>query len=245
MPGADSDFDLDGGWSASATAWLGILERGDPNRKLLLDRAMLAEVGDVAGLRVLDLGCGDGRFSRMLAERGAVCIGLDVIDAFVTAATSKAGESERYVRGSGEMLPFVDGSFDLVIAYLSLIDIPDFRSAIRESARVLRPGGRLVVCGISNLHSAAHGWTRDADRRRLHVAVDRYLEERPVVLEWSGMRILNWHRPLSAYIKAYLDAGLSLRRFLEPMPADDSLRDDPEFEDWYRVPNFDIQVWQK
>ena len=66
-----------------------------------------------------------------------------------------------------------------------------------------------------------------------------------MILEWSGMRIRNWHRPLSAYLDAYLGAGLMLRRFLEPVPEDLSLRDDPRFEDWFRVPNFDVMLWQK
>jgi hypothetical protein len=126
-----------------------------------------------------------------------------------------------------------------------LIDIPDYRAAILESARVLKPGGRLVACSISNVVGASSGWARDDAGRRLYHRVDNYLTERSMVLEWSGMRILNWHRPLSSYMDAYLGAGLTLRRYLEPAPADDSLKDDQRFEDWYRVPNFDLMVWQK
>jgi hypothetical protein len=44
---------------------------------------------------------------------------------------------------------------------------------------------------------------------------------------------------------ALLDAGLQLRAFEEPVPPDDSLRDDPRYEDWYRVPPFYVMVWQK
>jgi hypothetical protein len=46
-------------------------------------------------------------------------------------------------------------------------------------------------------------------------------------------------------MEAFLGSGFVLRRFLEPMPADDSLRDDPYFEDWYRVPNFTVMLWEK
>ena len=242
---SNPEIGADGGWADSAPAWLRIIERGDPNREVLLDPVMLAEVGDVAGLRVLDLGCGEGRFSRLLAARGATPIGLDLTEALLDVARSKAGPAERYVRASGEALPFTGVNFDLVVSYLSLIDIPDFRAAIRESARVLKPNGRLIVAGLSNIASSANGWVRDEAGKRLYQAVDRYLEEREIVLEWAGMRILNWHRPLSAYMDAYLDAELTLRHYLEPMPPDDSMRDDPRFEDWYRVPNFDVMVWQK
>ena len=238
-----SHIGIDGGWKDSAAAWLAIIARGDSNRTLLLDPVMLQLCGDVRGLRVLDLGCGEGRFCRMLAEPGATTIGLDLTTELLKAAQTKADASQSYVRGSGDRLPFVDASFDLAIAYLSLIDIPDYQAAIGEAARVLKSGGRLLVAGLSNIASASNGWTRDEAGQRLYHAVDRYLEERPMILEWSGMRIRNWHRPLSAYLDAYLGAGLMLRRFLEPVPL--SLRDDPRFEDWFRVPNFDVMLWEK
>jgi hypothetical protein len=75
--------------------------------------------------------------------------------------------------------------------------------------------------------------------------MDHYLEERLIELKWAGIEILNYHRPLSAYMAALLGAGLLLRDFIEPMPADDSLRDDPYYEDWYRLPNFNVMRWEK
>lgn len=62
---------------------------------------------------------------------------------------------------------------------------------------------------------------------------------------WAGIRIVNWHRPLSAYMDAYLSAGLVLRDFLEPVPADQSLRDDAYCEDWFRVPEFTVMGWER
>ena len=66
-----------------------------------------------------------------------------------------------------------------------------------------------------------------------------------MTLEWAGLRIRNWHRSLSAHMDAYLSAGFILRRYLEPVPEDKSLRDDPRFESWFRVPSFDVMVWEK
>ncbi len=63
--------------------------------------------------------------------------------------------------------------------------------------------------------------------------------------EWAGMRIVNWHRPLSQYMRAYLGAGLMLRAFLEPVPEDTSLRTQDYFEDWFRVPQFTVMRWEK
>ena len=152
-----SDIGIGGGWKDSAEAWLAIIARGDSNRELLLDPVMLQLCGDVRGLRVLDLGCGEGRFCRMLAERGAATIGLDLTTELLKAARTKAAASQSYVRGSGDRLPFVDASFDFAIAYLSLIDIPDYQAAIGEAARVLKSGGRLLVAGLGNIASASNG----------------------------------------------------------------------------------------
>jgi hypothetical protein len=59
------------------------------------------------------------------------------------------------------------------------------------------------------------------------------------------MRIIGWHRPLSAYMSAYLGAGLVLRDFLEPVPRDESLRTLEWSEDWFRIPEFTVMRWQK
>jgi SAM-dependent methyltransferase len=230
-----SDLGVDGGWTDSAEAWIALAPEHD-TRKLLLDPVMLDEAGPVAGKRVLDLGCGEGRFSRLLEAKGAEAVGIDPIRRLIEAAREASAPSERYVLGDGSQLPFPDSSFDLVVAYLCLIDIPDFRAAIRESARVLRPGGRFVVANVSNLASASGEPATDSDGHFLHYAVDRYLEERPVKLEFGGLRIRNWHRPLSAYMDAYLAAGLRLLRYLEPLPNDDSLRDIPRFESRIECP---------
>jgi SAM-dependent methyltransferase len=240
-----SDLGFDNGWTASAPVWLlAIGEEGDPARVQLLDPVMLELAADVRGLRVLDLGCGEGRFSRMLAARGASPVGLDLVRTMLAAARERSGGAQHLVRATGDVLPFRDDAFDLVVSYLTLVDITDFRTAIRESARVLRPGGRLLVANLSFV-TASEGWARDEQGRRLYHRVDRYLEEREQIYEWYGLRIRNWHRPLSAYMTAYLGAGFALRRFIEPMPDDDTLRADPYFEDWYRVSDFTVMLWQK
>ena len=148
------------------------------------------------------------------------------------------------MRGSAEILPFADASFDLVISYITLVDIVDFRAAIAESARVLRPSGRMIAANLGFI-TASTGWQRDDDGNRLYHRVDRYAEEFSQVFEWENIRITNWHRPLSSYMTAYLEAGLELRAFLEPVPEDQSLRIDPYFEDWFRVQLCNVMTWQK
>lgn len=236
-------MDAFGGWRESASAWIAGIDEGDLHRELLLDGVMLGQCAASPGERALDLGCGEGRFSRMLAARGANVVALDVVRQLAEEA-HRRGHWHQVVLGSAEALPLAPNSFDLVVSYITLVDIQDFRAAIREAVRVLRPGGRFVVCGISFM-SAGNGWIRDAHGRRLYYAIDDYMTERGQELEWRDIKITNWHRPLSAYMGAFLAAGLILEAFLEPIPADDSLRKDPRFEDWYRVPNFVVMRWRK
>jgi len=232
------------GWAASARAYITFQDGPDPHRTLLLDPVMLDLCGDVRDRRALDAGCGEGRFARMLAERGARVVALDLTGELIAAAQARSGGHHACVRGTAEALPLRDGAFDLVVSYVALVDIVDYRAAIREMARALAPKGEIVVANTGFV-TASEGWQRDEQGRRLYHRVDRYLEERPQVYEWAGMRITNWHRPLSGYMTTYLSCGLILRDFLEPVPADESLPDSEEHGDWFRVPQFTVMRWQR
>jgi 2-polyprenyl-6-hydroxyphenyl methylase/3-demethylubiquinone-9 3-methyltransferase len=105
-------------------------------------RGILRALGPVGGLRILDMGCGKGRFARALENLGARVVGIDLSAAMLSEATSV----DR-VRATARRLPFHEGLFDAVIAVEVLEHIdPRFRHAtIAESRRVLRPGGTFVV----------------------------------------------------------------------------------------------------
>ncbi len=103
--GQDVDVGADGGWTESARAYIDFQDKGDPNRTILLDPVMLRLCGDVAGRRVLDLGCGEGRFCRMLAAQGAETIGVDLIREMVATALERDENGQRYVQASAEALP--------------------------------------------------------------------------------------------------------------------------------------------
>lgn len=235
----------DGGWSESAEAWIASVDEGDPSRTELLDDIMLDLCGKVAGERVLDVGCGEGRFARMIRERGGWPLGIDPILSLVGVASRRDPEGA-YVLATGERLPVRSGSFDLVVSYLTLIDIPDFRAAIAEMARATKPGGRLVVANINPFCTAdPRGWLHDEEGNKLHFPVDRYLEERPNKVAWKGIAVENWHRPLSAYLGAFLAHGLQLARYLEPVPPEEVRARRPEWEHFWRVPYFHVMEWRK
>ncbi len=230
------------GWKASAEAWISQQgDKGDWARQNILDPGLEPLLGNLHGKRILDVGCGEGRYCRLLAEKGAITTGLDPVEEFIALAKQRHPEGA-YHQGFAEFLPFPSQEFDLVVSYLTLVDILDFRSAILEMSRVLKPDGRILVATISNIASPTDGgWVKDEDGRRLYRAVDRYMEEFTLHLEWQGISIENYHRPLSAIMEAFFRAGLVLTRFLEPLPPKDSR----EYADEFRAPNFQIMEFAK
>jgi SAM-dependent methyltransferase len=234
----------DNGWSQSAGPWLRLMDQGDPNRVYLLDEVMLGLCGEVRGLDVLDVGCGEGRFCRMLATRGARTIGVDPTVELIDAARLRQPGGVYHAAG-GEALPLPEASVDLVVSYVSLVDIPDYRAAVREMARVLRPGGRCVVANLNSFATATtQYWARDEEGHKLHWTMDNYMVPRPARAEWAGMSIVNWHRPLSAYLQAFLGAGFTLEHFDEPMPKPPAIAAHPSMQDFHRIPHFCTMVWR-
>lgn len=232
-------------WEESADAWAAFVEEGDKNRDLLLDPVMLRLCGNVQGARVADIGCGEGRFGRMLAKRGAQVIGLDPTRGLIRLASRKGG-TPRYLLARAENIPIASETIDLVVSYVTLVDIEGYRQAIAEMARVLRPHGRLLVANL-NPFVTAHmdGWTKGANGEYLHYPVDDYLTERGERVSWRGLDIVNYHRPMSAYFDAFLASGLVLRRFEEPAPTRQAIREAPGLAPNLRVPFFHVAEWQK
>lgn len=219
-------------------------EHGDFGRRYVLDPVMLARARAVGAARALDVGCGEGRFCRMLGEAGTATTGLDPTAPLVAAA--RAGDARgHYVQGRAEALPFADDTFALVVSYLTLIDIPDIDAAIPEMARVLAPGGVLLVANLTSFSTpcADRGWVTDADGTRLHYPIDHYLDDRSMWLKWRGIRIVNHHRPLRRYMQAFLGAGLQLSWFDEPEPI--ASTSPSRARAYRRVPWFVVMEWRK
>ena len=102
-------------------------------------RALQQALGPLVGRRVLDLGCGKGRFARRLADAGASVVGVDLS----TGMLASAGFDR--VRASARRLPLADGTFDAVVAVEVLEHVASLDAVITEVRRVLRPGGAFAV----------------------------------------------------------------------------------------------------
>lgn len=229
------------GWDASAQAWIDIQgEEGDFGRVHVLDAPMLALVEKLAPATVLDVGCGEGRFCRMLAERGIATTGIDPTAALIERARQlhPAGAYRVEAAEAIQAEPH-----DLVVCYLSLIDMPDLDAALDRIVAAIRPGGHLLIANLTAFNTAAvHlGWVKPLIGEP-RFPIDHYLEERPRRTAWRGVDIVNHHRPLKRYMQALLGRGLLLTHFDEP-PATGGPAD--KRDRYNRVPNFHIMNWRK
>jgi SAM-dependent methyltransferase len=237
MTDAESRSD---GWVESAQAWIADMgEDGDWSRRHVLDAVMLERALLGAPKDALDVGCGEGRFCRRLSAHGIAVVGVDPTPALLERARALDPGGD-YRAGTGEALPAPDAAFDLVVSYLTLIDIADYRAAIGEMTRVLRPGGSLLV---ANLTSFATARVREDDLEGDGTyRVDRYLDEFATWESWRGIRIRNWHRPLAAYMQAFLERGLTLAWFDEPHPVGGDAAAAARYR---RAPWFLVMQWTK
>src|SRR5215469_15882859 len=92
-------------------------------------------------LTCLDLGCGEGHNTRLLAGQGARVVALDIAESFLRAAAACGAGGIGYVQGDGAALPFRDATFGAVTAFMSLMDVADPERTLLEISRVLQPGG--------------------------------------------------------------------------------------------------------
>jgi SAM-dependent methyltransferase len=146
-------------------------------------RRVLGLLGDVGGHRVLDLGCGDGDLTLELWRRGVGVAAIDASPDMVGVARARArreGAAVSFMVGEAARLPFDAECFDAVVAVTLLCFVADAAPVFREIARVLRPGGVLVIgeLGKWNLWAAARrirAWLGSRLWRRGHFRTGREL----------------------------------------------------------------------
>lgn len=216
-----------------------LLDPRDPQRarwlaleldQIVRNRTIAAEVAGFArldGAAALDVGCQLGALPVALAERGARVTGVDVDDALLDGARRRCacyGADAAFLRAEAEALPFEDRSFD-VVTFVDVIEhVRDARAAVRELARVLKPGGVLYLFGPNRLSPA--NLRSDPHYRLAGVSAMPHALGR-----WYVTRVRGFPRydvgvlPVGARVSRWLrDDGLTLVH----APADDAER-------WWRA----------
>ncbi|HYO30050.1 MAG TPA: class I SAM-dependent methyltransferase [Thermomicrobiales bacterium] len=238
-------------WGAAADAWDAFVESGaDYHRTELHGPALLEACGDVRGLRALDLGCGQGWFSRQLAGRGAYVVGVDA--AAPMLAHARRHEAERPLGIAYHHLDaaaidghWPPGSFDLVTACMVLHDLPNPGEVLSAARRVLTETGRLAFSIVHPVTSVPPAeWVRDDSGRKGPLRVDRYFDSGPFRLRWAMARltahwdVTNWHWTLTEWSDLIEGAGFRIERLREPRPTATQAAANPSFEPARRLPYF-------
>lgn len=185
--------------------------------------AVLAALGPVAGLRVLDAACGPGLYAQELADRGAHVTAFDASAAMIALARARLGGRAAVDRAVlGAALPYPGDAFDLIVCALAIHYADDRGAAFTEFFRVLRPGGALV---ISTQHPFMD-WLRKGGSY-----FDTTLETDTWRTPYGGQPVRFWREPLSALCTAATSAGFLIEKVTEPLPAE-SMRE--RYPDDYR-----------
>jgi SAM-dependent methyltransferase len=212
-------------WSDIADWYDELLTAGSGPHQTALDCLddLLPPVG---GLRMIDVACGQGIASRLLARHGASVVGVDSSEEMIANARrhgTPAGPEIRYVVADAEHLsPFEPDSFDAATCQLALMDIGDLDAALGAIARVVRPGGWLAfVIGHPCFLVPGAGRIADDDGQQA-VTITGYFDERfwrssnPQGVRRAG----NHHRMMSTYLNALAAAGFALESSREPSAGD-------------------------
>ena len=185
-------------------------------------RAMLPEM---AGRRVVDLGCGFGWFCRWAREAGAAeVLGLDVsANMLARARETTSDPAITYRQADLETLELPAGSFDLAYSSLTLHYLENLAGPFAMVRRALVPGGSFVF-------SAEHPLYTEPG--------PDYLDEGPRTTDWLTEGVVKQHRTLATYLNLLIAAGFAIRRVEEWGPTREEIAAHPEWKIDHRRPSF-------
>jgi SAM-dependent methyltransferase len=237
-------------WDENAEAWTRLVRAGyDMYRDGLNFPAFLEMLPDIDGLYGLDIGCGEGHNTRLLARRGARMTAVDISGTFIRHAKEAEQEEPlgiRYKLASAVELPFDEASFDFATAFMSLMDISETERVLAEVYRVLEPGGFLQF-------SIAHPCFDTPHRRNLRgedgltyaIEVgDYFRRQEDEISEWTfgdappeareglhPFRVPRFTKTLSEWLNLLIETESVLERLGEPRPGDEAVRERPGLQD--------------
>ena len=191
-------------------------ETGDSYHRTYVNPVIFEILGDIEGSSILDLACGQGYLSRILARKGAKVIGIDLSEKMLEIAQASE-ESEplgvKYYRcNSGNMSEIPNSSMDYIVSTFGFHDIKEIESTIDECSRVLKNGGRFVF-------AIPHPFTyarREQDEGGYFLKMRHYMSIREIPHpKYKETDVIAFHRPLSYYFDKLFSVGFQMFAFRE------------------------------
>jgi SAM-dependent methyltransferase len=231
-----TDHDIAQCWDDNADVWTRHVRAGyDVYRDAMNNPAFLAFVGEVAGLDVLDAGCGEGYNTRLFAERGARMTGCDLSPKLIAHAREEEARAPldiRYeVASMADLAPFADAGFDAVVSTMALMDCDCYEEAVQAFHRVLRPGGLLAYSILHPcfFHHNMREWERDEHGEITGIRLGSYFDGSTYTESWRfgaapdadtvrPFTIVYTDRTLTQLLNPLSAAGFRLEGIEEPRP---------------------------
>jgi len=227
-------------WNDAAESWVDFVRKGkDYYRDELNNPATFRLIGDVRDRLVLDLACGEGYNTRILARKGAKATGIDFSEKLIELARRQEAKEKLgicyYVLDATDLKEFSNNHFDVVTCFMSLQDIENYEKEISEVARVLKNLGRFV---FSVPHPCFGTIIGDGKRTS---AARRYFGAVKYPVQWKMERLAkpfrtSFHRTLTDYFDALYKSKLFVSRLVEPRPTRNGLQKYPPLREVLVMP---------
>lgn len=237
---------LNNQWDDSASVYSkGQGEIGDPLHQYMIDPEISKMLGDVSGKIILDAGCGNGYWVRRLAQKAEKVIGIDSSVELINDAKSakNLSNTEYYTADLLESIDLPDFHFDIILSSMVFHYLGNVENAVVEFKRMLKPNGRVVIAiqhPIYQYHFRVQNKTGGASGSFSNPVgyFDRKIVEQTIL---SGKTIIKiYNRPLSDYIKPFLQRGFTLVDFTEPEYTDELLSKVPRYKEVSEMPRVAI-----
>ncbi len=190
-------------------------ETGDFNHKTYINPVILEIIGNFKNKQVLDVGCGQGYFCKILANKGARVTGIDISKKLIDIANERFDHPniEFLVKDASDMEGIKKNQFETVLCNMSFHDIEDIDKTIDEIARVIQISGKLIF-------SIPHPWTHLGKTlkkgREYQLLLKNYKTQLEVPNKLYGDKgIVSYHRPLQYYIEKLTEHSFEITNFVE------------------------------
>jgi ubiquinone/menaquinone biosynthesis C-methylase UbiE len=244
-------------WNDNAESWTIIARAGfDIYRDYLNTPAFFKILPDINGLSGLDIGCGEGHNTRLLAARSAKMEAIDISENFI----QKAAEEEtryplhiHYQVASAIDLPFAQNQFDFETAFMVLMDIPETDQVLKEAFRVLKPGGFLQFSISHPCFDTPHRKNlKNLSGKTYAIEVGDYFKNKEGEIdEWifsaapphlkhslRKFKTPKFTRTLTQWMNAIIGAGFNIEQVNEPYASDEIVKQQPRLQDTQLVAYF-------
>ena len=253
-----NDNDIKKIWNDNAPGWIAGVQGGyDTYREHVNTPFFYPELGDIAGLRILDVGCGEGVNTRHCATLGAQMTGIDICDKLIESARNLETQSplgiSYHICSASEMSKHIFGPFDAAVSFMALMDLPDYDDAVREVASLIKPGGMFAFSILHPNMTSSLGFITDDKGNRIGYKIADYfgfgsrIDSDQWYFSHAPDELKDRHglfnacyfkRTISEYINTLIGHGFTIEKVWEPYASEPAIEKYPDMAATRSVPFF-------